>query len=129
MINTLARFLMGAWVGAIAVSVFVAIRAFQRMSDAAAGDLVAPVFYWVDLCGIVIGVLFAVYARASKWRFVLALLMSAGAAANLLLVGPKIAAGGEGFETAHTAAEIIWGVLFVCGVLLSLSPKPTHGGG
>jgi hypothetical protein len=129
MINTLARFLMGAWVGAMAVVVFVAIRAFQRMSDAKAGDLVGPIFYWVDLCGIAIGVLFAIYARASKWRFVLALLMSAGAAANLFLVGPKIAAGGEGFETAHTVAEIIWGMLLVCGILLSLSPKPSPGGG
>ena len=87
----------------------------------------APLFRAVDLSGVVIGVLFAIHARASKWRFVLALLMSAGAAVNLLLVGPRIAEGGGDLETAHRIAEAIWGFLLVGGTLLSLSPRPPRG--
>ena len=120
----LARFAMGVWSGAVAAVAFaVAPRVFGFLVDRQqAGELMGPIFRKIDLFGIGAAVLFAVAARASRWRFALACLLGFAAAANAFLIGPRIAGGDR---TLHGLSEGLWGGILVGSAVLALVGPPS----
>jgi Domain of unknown function (DUF4149) len=114
-----ARLGVALWAGAVAAVAFaVAPRVFRFLDDPSrAGELMAPIFRKVDLFGIGAAVLFAVAARGSRWRFALACLLGAAAAANAFLLAPRIAAGQR---ELHGLAEALWGGILLGSLVLAL---------
>ena len=118
-----ARLAVGLWTGAVAAIAFaVAPRVFGFLDDPErAGELMAPIFRKVDLFGVVAAALFAVAARRSRWRFVLALALGALAAANAFVLSPLISERGENLRLFHGMSEAFWGVILVGGAVLALA--------
>jgi len=127
MLNAVARLLLGLWIGAAAGVVFVvAPRVFGFLDDnAQAGELMGPIFQRVDLFGIAVAIVFAVAARKSRWRLVLAFGLGALAAINVLVLAPEIRARGEHLDLAHQISTVFWSVILIGGlVLLGMGPTP-----
>ncbi len=116
----LARLAMGLWAGAVAAVAFaVAPRVFRFLADPPrAGELMAPIFRKIDLFGIGAAILFAIVARKSRWRFAVACLLGAAAAANAFVLAPRIAGGDR---LLHGFSEGLWGVILVGSVVLALA--------
>jgi hypothetical protein len=119
----LARLAVALWTGAVAAVAFVvAPRVFSFLENREwAGDLMAPIFRRIDIFGIVAAALFAVAARKSRRRFVLAAALGAAAAVNAFALSPLIRARGENFEFYHRASEALWGAILVGGTILALA--------
>jgi len=117
----LARLAVGVWTGAVAAVAFaVAPRVFGFLEDPErAGELMAPIFRKVDIFGIVAAALFAVAARRSRWRFVLALALGALAAANAFVLSPLISERGDNLKLYHGMSEAFWGVILVGSAVLA----------
>lgn len=118
----LARLAVAFWTGAVAgVSFVVAPRVFGFLPDhAEAGKLMAPIFRKIDLFGVGVAIFFAIIARKSLCRLVLACLLGAAAAANAFVFAPRILAGDPTF---HRVSVWLWGGILVGGsVLLTLGP-------
>ncbi|MFI5403094.1 MAG: DUF4149 domain-containing protein [Planctomycetota bacterium] len=122
-LQSLARLAMGLWAGAVmAVAFAVAPRVFGFLADnPRAGELMGPIFRKVDLFGIGAALLFALVARRSRWRFVIALLLAAAAAANAFVLAPRIPGGSP---TLHRLSEVLWGLILVWSLVLSLVGPP-----
>ncbi|MHC4817615.1 MAG: DUF4149 domain-containing protein [Planctomycetota bacterium] len=131
MVNAVARLLLALWIGAVAgVAFVVAPRVFGFLDDSAqAGELMGPIFQRVDLFGIAAAAFFAVAARKSRWRLVLALGLGALAAINVLVLAPEIRARGEHLDIAHQISTAFWSVILIGGlVLLVMGPTPRRRG-
>ena len=127
MLNAVARLLLGLWIGAVAgVAFVVAPRVFGFLDDKAqAGELMGPIFQRVDYFGIAVAAVFAVAARKSRWRLVVALALGALAAVNVFVLAPEIRARGEHLDLAHQISTVLWSVILVGGlVLLVMGPGP-----
>jgi hypothetical protein len=125
MLNTVARLLLALWIGAAAgVAFIVAPRVFGFLDDRAqAGELMGPIFLYVDWFGIAAAVVFAAAARQSRWRLVLALGLGALAAVNAFVLAPEIRARGEHLDIAHQISTVLWSVILIGGlVLLVMGP-------
>ena len=120
MVNAVARLLLALWIGAVAgVAFVVAPRVFGFLDDnAQAGELMGPIFGRVDLFGVAAAVFFAVAARASRWRLVLALGLGALAAINVVALAPVIRERGEHLDLAHQISTGLWSVILIGGVVL-----------
>jgi peptidoglycan/LPS O-acetylase OafA/YrhL len=120
LLPALARLGVSLWAGAVAgVAFVVAPRVFGFLADPPrAGELMGPIFRRVDLFGIGAAVLFAVASRGSRWRFALACLLGAAAAANAFILGPGIAGGKR---ELHGLSEAVWGVILVGTLVLAIS--------
>jgi len=116
----LARLAIALWAGAVAAVAFaVAPRVFGFLVDRnEAGELMAPIFRKVDLFGIGAAILFATIARGSRWRFAVACLLAAAAAANAFVLAPRIAGGDR---TLHSLSEGLWGGILLGTVVLALA--------
>ena len=118
----LAYLPLAIWAGAMACAVFTAFRAFGELSDEQAGDLLAGIFHIVDYWGIAAAGLAAAVSFSSKPRFVLAIVLGLGAAANVFWISPQIAASGER-DSWHRASEMLWtGLLLGALILAALGP-------
>jgi len=119
-----ARLAIALWAGAIAaISFAVAPRVFTFLDDRPrAGELMAPVFRKVDLFGIGAAILFAIAARGSRWRFALACLLAAAAAANTFVLAPRIVAGSP---ASHQVAVWLWGGILIGAIVLALAGPRT----
>jgi len=119
-----ARLAIALWAGAVAaVSFAVAPRVFTFLNDPPrAGELMLPIFKKVDLFGIGAAILFAIVARGSRWRFALACLLAAAAAANTFVLAPRIVAGDKAL---HHVSEGLWGGILVGSVVLALAGPRT----
>jgi len=119
-----ARLGVSLWAGAVATVAFaVAPRVFPFLDDPPrAGELMAPIFRKVDLFGIGAAVLFAVASRGSRWRFALACLLAAAAAANAFILAPRIAGGDRAL---HHISEGLWGAILVGTLVLALAGPRT----
>lgn len=120
MLNAIARLLLALWIGAAAgVAFVVAPRVFGFLDDKAqAGELMGPIFQRVDYFGIVAAIVFAVAARKSRWRLILALALGALAAVNVFVLAPEIRARGENLEAAHQISTVLWSVILIGGIVL-----------
>jgi len=120
MLNAISRLLLALWIGAAAgVAFVVAPRVFGFLDDRAqAGELMGPIFQRVDYFGIAVALVFAVAARKSRWRMVLALGLGALAAINVFLLAPEIRARGEHLEIAHQISTVLWSVILIGGIVL-----------
>jgi hypothetical protein len=120
LLPALARLAVGLWAGAVlAVAFVVAPRVFAFLNDRPrAGELMGPIFRRVDLFGIAAAILFAVAARGSRWRFALACLLGAVAAANAFVLGPAIAGGKS---ELHGVARAAWGAILAGSLVLALA--------
>lgn len=123
LLPALARLAVGAWTGAVAAIAFaVAPRVFGFLDDPErAGELMAPIFRKIDIFGIVAAALFAVAARRSRWRFVLALALGALAAANAFVLSPLISKRDESLDLYHGMSEAFWGVILIGSAVLALT--------
>jgi len=123
-LRALARLGVALWAGAVAAVAFaVAPRVFHFLDDPPrAGELMAPIFRKVDLFGIGAAILFAVVARGSRWRFALACLLAAAAAANTFILAPRIPGGDRWL---HNLSEALWGGILVGSVVLALAGPRT----
>ncbi len=124
LLPALGRLAVALWAGAVAAVAFaVAPRVFRFLADPPrAGELMGPIFRKVDLFGIGAAVLFAVAARGSRWRFALACLLGAAAAANAFLLGPAIAGGKR---ELHGVSEAVWGAILVGSLVLAIAGPRT----
>jgi len=124
LLPALARLAIALWAGAVAtVSFAVAPRVFTFLNDPPrANELMLPIFKKVDLFGISAAILFTIAARGSRWRFALACLLAAAAAANTFLLAPRIVAGDKAL---HHVSEGLWGGILVGSVVLALAGPRT----
>lgn len=130
MLNAVARLLLALWIGAAAgVAFIVAPRVFGFLDDnAQAGELMGPIFQYVDWFGIAAAAVFAAAARKSRWRLVLALGLGALAAINVFVLAPEIRARGEHLDVAHQISTVLWSVILLGGiVLLVMGPTARRG--
>ena len=120
MLHAISRLLLSLWIGAVAgVAFVVAPRVFGFLDDRAqAGELMGPIFQRVDYLGIAVALVFAVAARKSRWRLVLALGLGALAAINVFALAPEIRARGEHLEIAHHISTGLWSVILIGGIVL-----------
>jgi hypothetical protein len=120
MLGHLARLGVALWAGAIsAVAFAVAPRVFHFLPDSQqAGELMAPIFRKVDLFGIGAAILFAIASRGSRWRFALACILGAAAAANTFVLAPRIPGGSP---TLHSISEGLWGGILLGSLVLALA--------
>jgi hypothetical protein len=127
MLPHVARVLLALWIGAVAgVAFVVAPRVFGFLDDnAQAGELMGPIFQYVDLFGIAVAIVFAVAARKSRWRFVLALALGALAGINVFALAPEIRVRGEHMEIAHQLSTGVWSAILIGGIVL-LVAGPTR---
>lgn len=123
LLSPLARLAIAFWTGAVAgVSFVVAPRVFGFLADRAqAGELMGPIFRKVDVFGIVAAVLFAIVARRSPWRLVLACLLGAAAVTNAFVLAPRILTGDL---RLHGVSEWLWGGILVGGSVLTIAGPP-----
>jgi len=122
MLRTIARLALSLWIGSVAcVAFLVAPRVFSFLHDnPRAGDLMAPVFKWVDLAGIVAALLFLVAARKHRLRAILAGLLGAAAAVNAFGITPRILERGPHLQLFHKISEGLWAGILIGGVILLL---------
>ncbi|MHC4164121.1 MAG: DUF4149 domain-containing protein [Planctomycetota bacterium] len=120
MLNAVARLPLALWIGAVAgVAFVVAPRVFGFLDDhAQAGELMGPIFGRIDLFGIAAALVFAVAARASRWRLLTSLGLGALAAIDVFVLAPEIRARGEHLELAHQLSTGLWSVILIGGVVL-----------
>ena len=116
---------LAIWVGAMICAVLAATHVFGALEEnkKLAGDIMAGIFRAVDYLGIVAAGLAAVVSFGNRPRFVLAVLLVAGAGVSVFVIHPKIVAR-ENIETWHKASEILWSGLIVGGLILSLMGPP-----
>lgn len=131
LLDAVARLLLGLWIGAMAgVAFVVAPRVFGFLDDSAqAGELMGPIFQYVDYFGIPVAIVFAAAARKSRWRLIVSLALGALAAINAFALAPEIRARGEHLEVAHQLSTILWSVMLIGGVVLQVvgpvPPRPS----
>jgi hypothetical protein len=121
---------LALWVGAMICAAGSAGRVFGMLDDnRLAGDVMAGIFKVVDYAGIVAAGVAAMVSFASKPRFVLAVLLVAGACVSVFVLHPKIVAR-EDLETWHKASEVLWmGLIVGGGILAALGPPRAESRG
>jgi hypothetical protein len=101
---------------------------FQFLDDKKrAGELKRPIFAHVDYFGIGAAVLCILAARRSWWRLVLAALMGAAAAVDVVALAPEIAARTAKLDLYHGIAKGLWTGILAAGILLIVvGPTPDY---
>jgi len=124
-LHRIAHLAVALWVGAVAaVSFVVAPRVFAVLEREAAGDLMMPIFRYVDFFGVGAAALYLFVSSRSRARPIMAGVMGAAAAVNAWALGPRIAARAEHWELFHKISTGLWGGILVGGAILVLIGRP-----
>jgi len=126
--NRLAQTLLGAWVGAMAVATFGAIRSFGMIDQKDAGDLMGGIFRVVDFFGIAVAGFVALAWFRSKPRLIVSILLLVAVCVSAFYLNPKIVARDKAMDW-HRYAEILWTALLVGALGLSFAGPPKNAKG
>lgn len=117
---------VGMWLGAMALTVYVAPRVFRMMGEdqrELAGNIMAGVFLAVDCFGLVAMLLALAASLCSKPRWILCLLLGGVAAFSAFYVNPKIVAR-ENIDLWHSVSTKLWMGMLLGALILAVLGSP-----